>query len=100
MQVDSLLSSLNDIFNLDSTREPESADAAPPVKDSTSIDRSFDSKSDRDWCELVRDITALANSGGGQIRLGAVVDESQILCRLAEYSDSEFADISVRSLEH
>ncbi|MGZ8831512.1 MAG: RNA-binding domain-containing protein [Thermoanaerobaculia bacterium] len=36
--------------------------------------RSFDAASDRDWCNLIKDIVALANSGGGVILFG--VDKS------------------------
>jgi hypothetical protein len=99
MQIDTLLSSLNDVFKLDSKLKSEQPDAAPRGNDSVAIESAFDDKSDRDWCELVRDITALANSGGGQIRIGALVDEDQIHRKLAEATDSDFADVSIASLE-
>jgi len=31
----------------------------------------FDPKNTGDWCELIKDIVAMANSGGGRIVIGA-----------------------------
>src|SRR5438132_5450482 len=46
--------------------------------ESRSLDfkRTFDSASTRDWCELIKDIVAMANSGGGVILVG-VDDDGQ-----------------------
>ena len=46
--------------------------ASNAKKESKHIDfkERFDVNSERDWCELIKDITALANSGGGGILIG------------------------------
>jgi hypothetical protein len=56
------------------------------------VDR-FDSGSERDWSALLRDILALANSGGGRVFLGAPVGERDVLNRLAQHTDSGFSDV-------
>ena len=38
----------------------------------------FDRASDRDWCELVRDVVALANSGGGTITIACRLRRSAV----------------------
>jgi len=38
--------------------------------------RSFDSDSAADWCEVLKDIAAFANSGGGNILVGVNNDGS------------------------
>jgi hypothetical protein len=55
----------------------------------------FDSSSERDWCELMRDILALANSGGGRILVGTAIDERDVLARLAHCTDSGFGDLRI-----
>lgn len=42
-------------------------------RESRSIEfkKEFDPRSPRDWCELLKDIAAIANSGGGFIIFGA-----------------------------
>jgi len=37
------------------------------IADAAEVVRTFDPASQRDWCELVRDVIAAANSGGGTI---------------------------------
>jgi hypothetical protein len=53
-----------------------------------------------DYVELVRDVAALANSGGGVIVLDGVagVDEELLHERLGEYAEPEFEGFSVESL--
>jgi len=46
--------------------------------------RAFDESNHDDWNELARDLTAIANSGGGQIRLRAAIDEVVLRQRLSE----------------
>lgn len=99
--------------------EPEVASpaaAAPSPRTDRPIDRivyirQFDSASDHDWCELIRDVVALANSGGGTITIACPSDAissdpacprasdlttSDVLHRLARYTDGSFADLRVR----
>ena len=75
----------------------------------------FDPSSNRDWLELIRDIAAVANSGGGEITVrvaggGQGVDvegpaaqvalsSREIVDRLAQYTDSVFDDIRVHARE-
>ena len=42
------------------------------VGESASLDfkSSFDPESKQDWCELIKDIVAMSNSGGGSIVVG------------------------------
>jgi hypothetical protein len=53
-----------------------------------------------DYVELVRDVAALANSGGGVIVLDGVagVDEEMLHEQLAEYAEPEFEGFAVQSL--
>jgi hypothetical protein len=57
----------------------------------------FDHSAERDWCTLMRDILALANTGGGRIFVRAPIDERGVLARLARFTDSGFVDVRVRS---
>jgi hypothetical protein len=77
--------------------------AAEPSADAHSLlrlERSFDPSSQRDWCELIRDIAAIANSGGGHILLRlpaetAAITRSDVLRRLGEFSDATFDDLEL-----
>jgi hypothetical protein len=59
----------------------------------------LDVASDADWCELIRDVVAVANSGGGRIVVDGAIDEPQILSRLRQFTDSTFDDIHVQAIE-
>ncbi|HEY3392244.1 MAG TPA: hypothetical protein VGK58_06040 [Lacipirellulaceae bacterium] len=64
--------------------------------------RTFEAAADRDWLQLIRDIVAIANTGGGDIPLrvtaeAAAITRSDVLRRLDEFSDSTFDDIELRS---
>jgi hypothetical protein len=59
----------------------------------------FDHNSERDWYELMRDIVALANSGGGRISIGVSVEEGDLLRRLDRHTDSDFRDVHVLSAD-
>ncbi len=68
------------------------------------VDRQFDQQSERDWCNLIRDIAAIANSDGGDLILRMPADahaltRSDILRRINEYSDSAFDEVEVRALD-
>jgi len=70
----------------------------------------FDIGSIRDWCELIRDLTAMANSGGGVVLIGvetdgqpSEADVSTVLGmdpvmfadKLHHYTDSPFSDFHI-----
>ena len=62
----------------------------------------FDARSDDDWCELIRDIVALANSGGGVViftgdDLAAVssLDGTEIAAQVGRFVETDFADFRV-----
>jgi hypothetical protein len=80
------------------------AEAAAGALGSARLERPFDRSSQRDWCELIRDVAATANSRGGDIRLRVAADvaaitRSDVLRRLGEFSDATFDDIEVRPAE-
>ena len=58
---------------------------------------SFDQASDRDWCELLRDVAAMANSGGGVILFAEIAapEASSVVERLQQYTDSQFEDVDL-----
>ncbi len=98
MHLDSILPTLRDTFNLGSAGEPESVKSVTNAG-ADEICRAFDPTSDRDWHELIRDIAALANSGGGRIVVGARVDEKDVLERLARFTGFAFDGVVVRPIE-
>jgi predicted HTH transcriptional regulator len=68
------------------------------------IDR-FDPKQTKDWCEIVKEIVAIANSGGGAIVIGVrndgspstknisaflELDPARITDQIAKYTDEQF----------
>ena len=83
-------------------------------KESADLDfkLAFDPSAPQDWCELIKDIVAMTNSGGGLIVFGvnddgspAMVDLKQILAldpativdKIEKYTDQHFADFSLCS---
>jgi len=71
---------------------------------------TFDPGSDRDWCEVTKDIVAIANSGGGVILFGVnnagqpaggelsslySPDPGQIADRISRYTGAKFADFEI-----
>src|SRR5450432_1251723 len=65
-----------------------------------------------EWCELIKDIVAMANSGGGRILIGVnddgtpshldvakvlALDLAPIVDRLYKYTDVHFANVTIRS---
>jgi hypothetical protein len=50
----------------------------------------FDPLDEAHWCDLIRDVVAIANSGGGKLRLGVgrhPITRSQITDRIARYAE-------------
>ena len=63
------------------------------------LSHGFDSEADGDWIELIRDVAAMANSGGGVIVLDGVadLDEERLHDELERYAEPEVDDLQ---LEH
>jgi hypothetical protein len=62
--------------------------------------KGFDPSREGDWIELVKDVVALANSGGGVVvvdRAGVVREE--IRARLETYAAPQFAEFDLHSIE-
>ena len=54
--------------------QPLDLDAIDGESGSVDFKASFDPKSTQDWCELIKDIIAMTNSGGGTIIIGVADD--------------------------
>jgi hypothetical protein len=78
--------------------------------DTLDFKSAFDPGRLADWCELVKDIVAMANSGGGTIVIGAnddgtasgydatifqKIDPADIVNKLHKYTEQQFADFRV-----
>jgi predicted HTH transcriptional regulator len=74
---------------------------------------SFDVNSNGDWCEVIKDIVAMANSGGGIIVFGVAndgtmtgfdrqvllgYDPAKVTDKIARYTARQFADFEIRSV--
>lgn len=72
--------------------------------------KKFDTSSTQDWCEIVKDIVAIANSGGGVIVFGMDdkgnplgenienvlrLDPAKIVDKLNKYTDTSFAGFQI-----
>jgi hypothetical protein len=62
-------------LNHDSRRESQHAETAPTHNNNAAA-RSFDVTSERDWAELVRNVTTIANSGG-RITIAVTVEPNE-----------------------
>src|SRR5262245_57026612 len=73
---------------------------------------SFDTSAPQDWCELIKDIVAMANSGGGIIVIGVnddgtpatadlkevtALDAAIIVDKIKKYTDQHVAGFSLVS---
>jgi len=72
----------------------------------------FDPKSSKDWCEIIKDIVAMANSGGGMIVIGVKndgspsqenifailnnLDPAHITDKIAKYTGEQFDNFSIQ----
>jgi len=87
-------------------------DPSDAKRESRSVDfkRSFDPTSAGDWCEMVKDFVAFANSGGGTILVGVEnngtvsgedvsavlgIDPATFTDKIAKYTSVQFSDIGV-----
>ena len=74
----------------------------------------FDPASPKDWCEIVKDIVAMANLGGGVFVFGAnddgtpagenlynilALDSARITDKIAKYTGEQSADFEIHKLE-
>jgi len=76
--------------------------------------RSFDPESAGEWCEIIKDVVAMANSGGGVILIGIenngapsgedvssvlAIDDAQFVDKIRRYTHVEFSSIEVHEAE-
>jgi len=76
--------------------------------------QSFDPQSDGEWCELIKDIVAMANSGGGAILVGLdnvgkpsgedvstvlEIDHATFIDKIQKYTIQEFPELQIRDAE-
>jgi hypothetical protein len=82
--------------------------------DGVDFKATFNPSSKRDWCELVKDFVAMANSGGGIIAVGLnddgtpsgtdlesvlAVDPAQVTDKVHMYTEQQFAKFAIRSAQ-
>ncbi|HHT9153597.1 MAG TPA: AlbA family DNA-binding domain-containing protein, partial [Candidatus Hypogeohydataceae bacterium YC40] len=75
---------------------------------------SFDPTKPEGWCEIVKDIVSMANSGGGMIAIGVKnngsppqgdistvlsLDPAQVTDKIAKYTGNQFGDITIQEAE-
>jgi hypothetical protein len=84
----------------DTSRFLNRAAAARRSSKRVELKDDFDSEPDGDWIELVRDVAAMANSGGGVIVLDGVheLDEERLHEELDRYAEPEFDDLQLEPL--
>jgi len=63
------------------------------------LDEGFDPQSPGVWLALVRDVAAMANSGGGVVVVHGEVEEEQLHEELARYAEPEFESFEVRDIK-
>jgi hypothetical protein len=63
------------------------------------LEETFDPQAPGVWLEVVRDVAAMANSGGGVVVLGGDVEEEQLHEELARYAEPEFESFEVRDIK-
>src|SRR5882672_10104693 len=91
---------------------PAKIDATEKESGDLDFKSSFNSTSSHDWCELIKDIVAMANSGGGLIIFGVnddgspatadlkqlmAVDPATIADKIQRYTNQHFAGCSLSS---
>lgn len=89
---------------------PENLANADEESDTVDFKRGFDAKQTSDWCELIKDIVAMANSGGGRILVGVnddgtasqedvsgllALDPADITNKIHKYTAHQFSDFRV-----
>ena len=92
----------------------ERATTAKRERRNVEFKQEFDVNSDRDWCEVIKDIVAMANSGGGLIIFGLTnaadpsgfdpaallaLDPAHVTDKLRRYTGEDFADFEVQRVD-
>jgi hypothetical protein len=88
--------------------------AGGPRRDpATEFKEQFDVKADRDWCEIIKDIVAIANSGGGFLLIGLrsdgtpsgsdvtealKLDPAKLTDKVFSYTGEQFGEFEMSSL--
>jgi hypothetical protein len=67
MHVEPFLASLNEFFHAGSTKQSGEVASAPTATEPAEDGRTTESASEANWRELIREVEALADSGGGRI---------------------------------
>lgn len=88
----------------------ERAKAAKRESKYVDFKEEFDINSSRDWCEIIKDIVAMANSGGGVILIGVrnsgdpsdfdirsvlSLDPAKLTDKIAKYTGEQFAGFEI-----
>lgn len=75
---------------------------------------TFDVDSPRDWCEIIKDVVAISNSGGGCILIGVKndgtlsqpdgisalsLDPAQVTNKIARYTGQQFSQFEIKWIE-
>lgn len=94
--------------------EKASAEAMGALPAPKELVRTFDPASQRDWCELIRDLVAAANSGGGTLlvhnrpnrwplgsppRILTSLTTQVLIQRIREFTGSAFANVVAQPVE-
>ena len=89
----------------------KTAIAATQESDSVDFKAQFDVDSAADWCEVIKDLVAMANSGGGAIVIGCnnqgapgqwdparllKLDPAKVTDRICKYTDLNFGGFEIR----
>src|SRR6516165_3194182 len=69
-------------------------DAITGESDAVDFKVSFDPQSKQDWCELIKDIVAMTNSGGGTIIVGVADDGTSSGADVAPLLAVDSADVT------
>ena len=92
----------------------EKATASKRESKTIEFKESFDTNSSQDWCEVIKDIVAIANSGGGIIVFGLKsdgvpssidctgilhLDSALITDKINKYTDCHFQDFEIEEMD-
>jgi len=93
------------------TGEPRQPEEARRESKHVDFKQSLDIDSTGDWCEVIKDIAAMANSGGGALVIGVrndgkasdadctpllSLDSAKVIDKIAAYTGEQFADFDIR----
>lgn len=91
----------------------ERASTAKRERRDVEFKERFDVDSNRDWCEIIKDIVAIANSGGGLLIFGLTnsatpsgfdpapvlaLDPAQVTDKLKKYTGEDFAEFEIQGI--